>query len=287
MKDVTKLVVPAAGAVEPAPAVRGAPAPEIQDGRRPKLPPFLTTSRLVSLVVVVVVSTLSAYFSSNAQRNEYGAEVKMRVDTGGRDSDSILPAMATQKVILRSDAVLRPAAAEAGVSLKELEESVTVGTVGESEVLRLLVVDHRPDRARRTAQVVADTYIKTVAATLPTEDDETVAFLRSQSEQLAATLAEVRARQAALETSRVAGTPPTAEESQLEVEASVLLRRIGAVEERITSREVDAPTVDVRALSEARVLDEPVSPKPVRSALGGFVVGLLLAAAALAVMWWR
>lgn len=263
------------------------PPQEVQHERKPGLPPFLTTSRLVSLFVIVVVATMSAYFSSNGQRKQYGAEVKMRVDTGGRDSDSILPAMATQKVILRSDAVLRPAAAEAGVSMKELEEAVSVGTVGESEVLRLLVVDYQPERARRTAQVVADTYIKTVASTLPAEDDETIDFLRAQSEKLAATLAEVRGRQAALEAARVVGTPPTAEERQLEVEATVLLRRIGLVEDRLTSREIGGSMVDVRALSEARVLDEPVSPKPMRSALGGFVVGLLLAAATLAVMWRR
>lgn len=258
---------------------------QVQNGRPPRPRPFLTTAKLVSLVLIVAVATVSAYLSSNSQRKEYGAEVTMRIDTGGRDTDSILPVMATQKVILRSETVLRPAATELGVSIKRLEESVRVGTLGDSEVLRLVAVDHDPERARRMAQVVADTYISAVSGRPPDEGDPTVAFLKAESEQLAASLARVRARLSELEAARRAtGSSPTAEERQLEVESTVLLRRLGLVEDRLTTIEVDRPSVDVRPLSAARVLEDPVSPKPLRAALGGFVVGVLLAAATLAVV---
>lgn len=244
-------------------------------------------------LLIVMVATFSAYLTSAGQRPMYGAEAKILVDTGGSDAESIDPVLATQQVIIRSDGVLAPVAAQFGMKLRDLRKTIVVSAIGESEILRVSAVDAERSKARRMVQAVADNYIRTVAEAPLVAADETTAFLEERSKQLAAELEDVTKREEALEAARLSsaaaggGAPPAPSEAErrLEVQAASLARRLGSVQDRITSHELDlAGGTNVRLVSPARVLDDPVRPKPVQTALGGFVVGLLLAAGAVTLL---
>lgn len=252
----------------------------------------LSRGRIVLALLVVGAATISAYMSSAAQDPTYGAEAKIFVDTGGSDAESIDPVLATQRVILRSDGVLGPVAADMGMTLRKLRKAVQVDPIGQSEILRVYTVDADKERAIRMAKAVSDNYIRTVAEAPLAAEDETTNFLEQRAKELAASLDDVTKREEALEAERLAGSaagaPPPApsdDERRLELEAASLARRLDSVQDRLTSHELDlASGTAVRLVSPARALDDPVSPQPKRAAVGGFVVGSLLAAGALTIL---
>lgn len=257
-------------------------------GRRPPVPAppddapaVIPPARLVKLMAAIVVAaTLAAWLASAAKEKVYGGRVELVFNTEVYDSESEFNrALATQREILRSEAVLGPAAKAGGSTPIELEKALDVAAVGESEVIRVTVGDPSPAKARALAQAVAQAYLRHISTDPVADGGATTSFLQARIVELTATLDRTTARQRELEAARAATAPPTAEEARLREEAADLVRRVGALRERVLAVEARRTSAsDVRALAPARVLRDPLEPKPKQAAVGGFLIGSMLAA---------
>lgn len=272
MSELRDLFVPGATRLPTSPS----------DPPEPEAPtPATSPAQLVKVMAAIVLAaTLAAFLASNAKERVYGGRVELVFNSEAYDSESEFNrALATQREILRSEPVVAAAASAAGMTTAKLQKALEVELVGESEVLRVTVGDRSRDRARALAQAVVDNYLQRIARAPSDDGGATTAFLRASIDELAAELDRTTARQRELEAARGGTGSPGAEESRLREEAAELVRRIGALRERVLSVEVRRTTSsDVRILSPARVLKDPIEPKPKQAAVGGFLIGSVLAA---------
>lgn len=274
MSELRDLFVPGATrlpATPSEPAAEEAPAPAASQAQLIKV-----------MAAIVLAATVAAFLASNAKQRVYGARIELLYSSEAYDSESEFNrALATQREILRSEPVLGAAASAAGMTTAKLQKALDVETVGESEVLRVTVGNPSRDRAKALAQAVVDNYLERVAR-VPADDasNATTSFLRARIDELTAELDRTTARHRELETARGGVGAPGAEESRLREEAAELVRRIGALRDRLVTVEVRRTTSsDVRVLAPARVLKDPIEPKPKQAAVAGFLIGSVLAAA--------
>jgi capsular polysaccharide biosynthesis protein len=100
-------------------------------------------SALVLAACVLIPTAISALVPK-----VYGAQVEFVLQPRPELSDTAVErAMLTEEVILTSPPVLGPVAAQAGLSLEELESRVSTNLAGRSNVLRLTVADRDRERA--------------------------------------------------------------------------------------------------------------------------------------------
>jgi capsular polysaccharide biosynthesis protein len=122
--------------------------------------PLMTIVIAVGLsVVVVIVSGAAAFLVSAAGTRVYAAQVDLVVEADPALSDDAANRLrATQKVTLSSPTVLEPVAASVDVAVEDLERSVSVAEIQDSNVLRLTVSNPDPQKAKATAQLITDEY---------------------------------------------------------------------------------------------------------------------------------
>ena len=230
-------------------------------------------------VAVVVAATVAATAASALGRRIYGGQVDILVNTRGYDSEAASTRLlTTQKVILESERVLGSVGRIEHMSFRDLRHAISTEVVGQTEILRVTVGDAHRARAQRLAEAVAESYVTASSPPPRVPDPETAA--------VAASLADVRARNAPLEAARTAGAesaPPGPDEQRLVAEESTLAAHLNALQ---AGQAAAAPgPKDVRVLSPARLLDHPIRPRPLQAAAGGFLVGLFLASGVLFATW--
>jgi uncharacterized protein involved in exopolysaccharide biosynthesis len=111
--------------------------------------------------------------------------------------------------------------------------------------------------------------------------EESRELLERRLATLQARLTRVRTRLRAIERTSPVTAPPSSEQQELQAEAQSLLERIGDFQDRLTELEVERVgerRAQARIITPAHVLADPLEPKPVRAAVAGLVVGLVLAA---------
>jgi capsular polysaccharide biosynthesis protein len=227
---------------------------------------------LFLLGLCAAIGTLAAYGISTRQPRLYGARIDILVNTRGYSTDvEIARLLETQKFVLGSERVLRPAGEKLGTSYRQLAGAVRVGIVGETEVLRVVVA--LPDRGRavEAAQQVAASYILNgwIPPGVSVSDEGLQALIVS--------LADVRARLGQLGSDEASAL----EHQRLEITEGGLVKRIEVEQERLSSLESERATPpDARIVAPAIALDAPVQPRPVRAGLAGFVIGSLVGAGA-------
>lgn len=242
---------------------------------------------LIALVTVVLIAgpAVIAYLIARAQTPEYAAEAEIVLDSSNV-SDRILAQrdIDTQRLVLESRAVLEPTAEAEGMTVDELEEKVNVEVDGTTDLLRLSVVDADRQFALRAADGIVETYRETVTSATTERLDQTERLLRQQMTELTNRLSDVQS-----ELSRLAENPDNAfspEVQQLQAESNFIFGRLGSLQASLTDLEVRrvSGTNEVRVVTPAHVLEDPVSPQPLRSAAFGGLIGILMAGAALVVL---
>jgi capsular polysaccharide biosynthesis protein len=102
---------------------------------------------LISFLVFAACALIPTAISALLPK-VYGGEVEFVLKPRAELSDNAVErAMLTEEVILTSPSVLAPVAAQAGLSLEELESRVTTTLVGRSNVMRLTVADRNREQA--------------------------------------------------------------------------------------------------------------------------------------------
>jgi capsular polysaccharide biosynthesis protein len=270
------------GSAERSPSVERRALEVVEDARRRVvLEPRTLVQLALYAVLIVLGASLAGYFvgglggTVRAARSEVLYELDAERPTGFLRQDRQLT---TQLVTIRSRAVVAPVADASGLTFEELSDKLDVGVVDDSEVIRIEVTDGSGSRARALVDGITSEYLARVHPGGITDARE---YLEDQ-------LATVDERLEDL-TDQLADLPstasPTAEQTLMTTEMDSLFDQRADLQSRLEDIAVDelnAPQVD--QITEAYVLDDPVSPRPLRAAIAGGLAGLMVAALAIAVL---
>jgi capsular polysaccharide biosynthesis protein len=235
---------------------------ELNDGRWPAPPSQRSGGDwlLVGLVSLAIVTAalVSALAVVTTKPKVYGARADLLyVSSPSAPLDARDRMIATQRDLITSRAVLAPVAAHSGIPLDKLEKAVSVDVGVRNDLMHVTLGDRNQARAERLARAVTTRYLA-LARRLTSAADAEGPRLEGEIAQLTA-----RARRA------------------LPAERDVIAERVAALEDRAValgaaSSEASKPML----LAPAYRLEHPLSPKPLRAAALGLIVGLMLAAVA-------
>jgi capsular polysaccharide biosynthesis protein len=234
----------------------------------------------------LVICTLAALPIVLSQPRVYGAQADLIFNPGANLSDVATDrALVTQEVILRSRTVLEPVAEATRIPVERLKKALSVEVVNQSNVVRITVADRDADTARRLAQLIAEEYEKRTSLTTSAADQQPIAYLEGQIEQLAASLAGMQARVDQLARRREPDAPVSAQERQLQLLATATQQRLARAQDQLAELQLgrlDQPRS--RILAPAQVLEDPLRPRPVQAIAAGALVGVFVAAAIVLVL---
>jgi uncharacterized protein involved in exopolysaccharide biosynthesis len=250
-----------------------------------RTPRALRSILLVQVCVLIVVgAAIAAHLYADRRQEVFGGRAEILYV--GREIPSATEAerqMATQRALLDSASTLAPVARRFGLALNDLDQHVSVESVGDSNVLRLTVGDPDPALAVGVTQAVAESYIAQVRRGESPALEKAKGLIESRIEELAGQLSDLQ-RRFGYSQQQVAATQSTVEDGQLLADMQSLLGRIGSLQDRLTELEVQQITDSgARILTRAYLLDEPLEPQPLRAAAAGAIAGLFVACLALLV----
>lgn len=245
-------------------------------------PPLVILARWILLgVCIVALAAGAGYGLSVIQAPVYGAEtdVLYRVadGSGGRAERDL----ATQQVILQGRSVLEGLAADAGMAVEDLEDQVSVDILGQSDVLRITVAHAEASQALELARAISERYVQTVTDA-PAADSDTATFVEATIEDLVDDLAGIEDELADLVAQREAtaeeegGSPA---EERLQAEAQELESQISGLRALLAGSAVAPTDAEVRVITPAYLLEDPLSPQPLRAGVAGGMAGLLVVGA--------
>lgn len=251
-----------------------------------RVPGIVVSILLAQLCVLIVAgAAVAAYLYADGRREIFGGRAEILYE--GQQVSLATEAereVATQRALLESASTLGPVAERFGLVPDDLDEDVSVESVGNSNVLRVTVSNADPAVAVDVAQAVAETYIAQVVRAESPELEEAKSLIQSRIDELTAELGDLReslgeGRQ------QLAATRSTVKDGQVLAEMESLLGRIGSLQDRLTELEIQQITAaTARILTPAYLLDEPLEPQPIRAGAGGAIAGLFVACLALLVI---
>jgi hypothetical protein len=207
-------------------------------------------------LAVVVIAVLAALAIGTRGDKVYGARADILYAAPDAPLDVRERSLATQRELARSRAVLAAAAEQSRVPLQQLEDAVSVETGVRDDLLHITVGDKDRAVAQRLTQAVATTYLRLAGRVEGTGPEDPQA-LRREIDTL---------------TAQARGAP--------RAELATLRERIGRLQERLSgAAESAGEGPRMRLLSPAYPLASPLSPRPVRAAAVGLLIGLMLATA--------
>jgi capsular polysaccharide biosynthesis protein len=263
---------PATTSNTPATAAPDVLAVAVFTPRRVSFPRRALVLYLIWGLLIVLIGAEVGYLVSYFGPAKYGARSEVYFQL-----DNSLPAgflredraLATQLVTITSRQVLLPVSQKYNVSVKVLAAKVHASVVADSEVLRIEVDD--PSRARAKALVASVTteYLK-VARVDPNGDAQKV---------VNASIADLDRQRADLEAALTSAAAGSANASRINNELTDNATQRGALSDQLTQlrlQQVAKPKIE--QLTQPYVLDDPVSPKPLRAAIAGALAGLAVVA---------
>ncbi|MEM7321531.1 MAG: sugar transferase [Actinomycetota bacterium] len=178
------------------------------------------------------------------------------------------------KVVLESPGLWNPIAAREGISARDFQEDYAVDVSGGTQIVQATFEDTDQDRARRIIGDVLDTYVENASA--PPEILQTE-LLQSHLESLTE-----------LESSIVVSLNnsddlPRLQQIDLQNELVRTRQQITTVIFRLDTRATELAErrrIDPEVVTAPFILEEPVTPDPLKAAVFGFTVGGLVALAA-------
>lgn len=234
---------------------------------------------LAACAAVLLLPPLLATSLSLALSPVYAVEVEILYRGPGTTSDQGFEReLATQELVLRGRTLIDEAAEEAGLDGEDLAKAVHVETVDTSNVILLRVEDEDPRRADAVAGSLVRQYLEVLDEQVEVSSSEALGreLLEERTRLVSERLAEVERQ---LVDREVAVRTGTAEALVLSEEAVALRQQVNILQSQLVELELRAlqrNTEWARVLTPPRVLDEPVSPQPLRAFAAGLLVGLVL-----------
>jgi capsular polysaccharide biosynthesis protein len=260
------------------------PAPALQHDSAESPPSLhrIPVGLIAVAVLVVVVSTGTAWFVGGRGPDLYAARADLLVELGQvSDTNEAERLLTTQVVVIEGPGVLEPAAETLGLSRQGLDAAVSASLVEGSQVIRVEATDRSADQALRMTTAVVDQY-----ASAPSESplEETRAFVE---EELDAVTAAITRLQAQLDQERAAASPDPNADRTLNSQIQAQTQRQASLQNELLQLELQdrQTTQHARVIAPPAALDEPVAPTPERAAALGLIAGLILAAGIVALGW--
>jgi uncharacterized protein involved in exopolysaccharide biosynthesis len=277
----SRTIAPRSGSAGRRPAQNGAsplgatPARPAYDGwaaaqprRRRRLTGRQALLLLLPALVIVALGATGGWAATQYVPPKYSAHADVLYSISTEQPTGFLRQdrnITTQLVLVDSQTVLQPVAAEWNVSVETLGEAVAASAVEDSEIIRITLTDADPQRAERMLAAVVDRY-------LAVSSDDARAELR---EYIDGQLTEILGRI-----------------SELRPQADSRWEELGALVEReqwlrrqldeLQFSNIAGPAVSV--LAEPYVNPSPVSPEPLLMIAAGAFAGLVLALPAVALL---
>ena len=225
-------------------------------------------------LLIVIIGAEAGYLVSNLADKEYGARTEVYYQLTENNSTGFLRqdrALSTQLVKIKSREVLAPVAEANHRTVDQLAAKVHASVLQDSEVLRIEVDDASRDRAQSLTGAVTAAYLK-VAQTERDTASSTIDALNQQLNGYNAQIADLNSKLASASSS---GT--TAINNQLQNVYDLRSSTQSRIDE-LTVEKARQPQVN--QLTQPYLLDDPVSPKPMKTAIAGGLAGFALVAAA-------
>lgn len=240
--------------------------------------------RLALLAVTIVLLGTGAgllgtlvWPATYAARAEILYPVSQNGPTGSSRDDRNL---ATQLVLLQGRAVLGPVAQGEGRAVEDLEDDVTVQVVETSEVIQIEARASSRDVAMSTLQAVVDRYFALESAAQPSGVRE---YLDGELATAQSGIADVRGRLTQLQSEAAAGIGSSAAVTAADNELQTLLSRKQNIQTQLDDLKItSASGLTAQLLTPAYHVPDPVSPRPLFAGGTGALIGLIVAAGAVA-----
>lgn len=229
----------------------------------------------IATLLTLIPAVGAAVFSSTREKI-YGAVVEIVYDAAPAATSpaQIDREFATQEVIVRSRTVLGPVAQKNRISIEELEEAVDVDVIPGTQVLRVIVADRDAAQASELSQAIAETYIGLAITQATRLGGRTAGEDEQRLERLTTKLATLES-----DAAEAARRGQVARETAFRTEAAEVLRQIGSLRDRLNLVPGSSLKGTPRVFVPAHILPQPLSPKPLRAAAGGALIGALIATA--------
>jgi len=244
-----------------------------------RMPGVVVSILLVLLCLLIIVgAAVAAYLYADRREETFGgrAEILFEGQEVGLATEAARQ-IATQEALLESASTLGPVAERFGLAPDDLDEDVSVESVGDSNVLRVTAGNADPAVAVEVSQAVAETYIAQVAGAESPELEEAKSLIQSRIEELTTQLADLQ-KGLRKGKQKLVATRSSVKDGQVLAETESLLGRIATLQDRLTELEVQQITAArARILTPAYLLEEPLQPQPVRAGAGGAIAGLFVA----------
>ncbi|MGY1844778.1 hypothetical protein [Modestobacter sp. SYSU DS0875] len=182
----------------------------------------------------------------------------------------------TEVALISSRPVLERASSTIGLNVDELSQIVSASRISDSQIIGVAATNEDGDSAVRVVDAVVASYLETQADS-PDGAAET-AYLTERIAALQEQLAAVEQRVAEV-APEGSGAADSVTLLTLQSQAEALRTQITDAQSQITNLTVEGigSGSPVRLLTPAYLADEPISPRPLRTVVGGLLAGILLA----------
>jgi capsular exopolysaccharide synthesis family protein len=231
------------------------------------------------IIQAVLVVTVAALAVSLVQTRTYMGEAKILIteqDVGaaifgsstGNIGDSVRGLdTQVQLVQLLPMAELAVKSANLRISPSALLENVSVSAIGQTNVITLTAFDGSASRAASYANALADAYVKWSM-------DSKRESIKAAADEVQTRLDEAKAEVLALSKQIQASGGSQGLSAELEIATGTYTRLAQKLEELRVNEQLELGSG--RVVSRATPSPDPVSPKPVKNAILGLIVGIVL-----------
>jgi len=236
------------------------------------------TTRLVLLALtIILLGTAAGLAAALVLPKTYGAraEVLYAVGQEQQSGDPLKQGrdLSTQLVYLKSRAVLGPVATKEGRQFKDLDKTVTVQVLDNSNVIEVEADGPTKLAALQTLQSVMDGYMTLIGQ--PTGVSRNLDTQLADAKQ---NTAQLQTRLQQLTTAVTAGTATQAALNDARVQLTASLDREKAIQARIDELNLTGQNgPDAQLLTPPYSLPDPVFPQPLIAAGTGALVGVIVA----------
>ena len=242
--------------------------------KRTSLKPRAIIALIGYVVATMLVAAMIAYVIAGMGTSVYGARSEIYYQITNPQSTGFLRqdrTLSTQLVALTSRDVLGPVAAANGTTVDALTKKVHAKVLQDSEVIQVEVDDPSSAQAQKLAGAVVTEYLKQAQNTSAAQ---AVAYLKTQL-----TNAE---KQVDTLTAQANNNPGSVGIQNDLSSARDLRNSLQTQLNTATVNQLNQPVI--QQLTQPYLLSKPVAPKPLRSAIAGALIGLVIAMVGVALL---
>jgi receptor protein-tyrosine kinase len=237
------------------------------------------------IVVTLLLTTISALVLSSRQERVYEGRARVLVSdlatdsslTGGQGAQRVDPGVVqTQAEVIESGPVKDAVRRQLGAA-----PDVSVTPVGETEVIEIKARNRVPRRAADIANAYAQAYVDFRQQTTMNKVAASIQGFEGRAAELQTSVDALTAELAAAPSCVPAAPAACQRRDELQRQRDDVLAQQFPIRQRLDQLRVEASVASsgVQVIATADTPRSPVSPKPVRDALIGALLGLLVGAA--------